>query len=630
MTSSMTAARVLVLTVGAALGLTTSAQAQNSADETPLEVFVVEGDERSPASSFSAADLRRLPGAFGDPFRAIEALPGVTPVASGLPYFLIRGAPPGHVGYFIDGIRVPQLYHLFFGYSVVHPSLIHSIELFRGGYPAAYGRYTGGIVTADLAEPSGRVHGEAGLRLIDSGALIEAPFAGTKGNARVSGRYAYTKHVLPLFSDVDLGYWDYQGVVSYDLGPEDTLGLFTFGSSDHFEQEGLSEFGSGSQFHRVDLRYDHRFGNDGHARVALTAGYDRTATDYGHLSDEIVGGRFHFVHALADGVELHAGADVQRDSYELEVDLLSPDYPDLTALFPTREDTTAGAYLELALRPEPWVQLALGVRSDLFQSQDQSAVGVDPRASAAFVVRRGVRVLHAFGIAHQSPDFVPGVPGARVAGLQGGLQRSIQASSGVEVDLPSGFVASLTAFENVFSNLVDPLGVSRDVYARIDSATIRSQGSSYGLEAMIKRQISEDFSGFVTYTLSRSERSHGRIGTLSAIDRTHVANAALVYEVLPRTRLGLRLFAMSGVPTEVTTPEGLVFDGETRTRPFYRVDVRIDRSWQLAERVRLSAVAELLNATFNEEVIRRRCDRVCRDTQVGPVAIPNVGAELAF
>lgn len=43
------------------------------------------------------------------PSRRREAMPGVTPVASGVPYFFVRGAPPGNVGYFVDGVRVPLL-----------------------------------------------------------------------------------------------------------------------------------------------------------------------------------------------------------------------------------------------------------------------------------------------------------------------------------------------------------------------------------------------------------------------------------------------------------------------------------------------------------------------------------------
>src|SRR5262249_42168606 len=86
--------------------------------------------------SFTRAEVRLLPGAFGDPFRAIDALPGVTPLASGVPFFYVRGAPPGNVGYFLDGIRVPLLYHIGLGPSVVHPAIMDRVDLYPGGYPA--------------------------------------------------------------------------------------------------------------------------------------------------------------------------------------------------------------------------------------------------------------------------------------------------------------------------------------------------------------------------------------------------------------------------------------------------------------------------------------------------------------
>src|SRR5262249_7177319 len=114
-----------------------------------LEV-TVRGDQPAPGvTSMSRAEVRLLPGAFGDPFRAVEMLPGVPPLISGLPYFYVRGAPPGNVGYFLDGIRVPMLYHLGAGPSVIHPAMIDRVDLYPGGYPARFGRFAGGIVTGE-------------------------------------------------------------------------------------------------------------------------------------------------------------------------------------------------------------------------------------------------------------------------------------------------------------------------------------------------------------------------------------------------------------------------------------------------------------------------------------------------
>jgi hypothetical protein len=159
-----------------------------------VEEVRVRGARSKPRSgatdTLARAEVRQLPGAFGDPFRAIEVAPGLTPVLTGLPYFYVRGAPPGNVGYYFDGVRVPYLFHFGLGPAVIQPALIARTDLHRGGYPAALGRWAGGVVDATSMAPAERAHGEAQLRLIDAGALVEAPFSNGRGAALASARYS--------------------------------------------------------------------------------------------------------------------------------------------------------------------------------------------------------------------------------------------------------------------------------------------------------------------------------------------------------------------------------------------------------------------------------------------------------
>src|SRR5436190_3347130 len=81
-----------------------------TAPEAPLEVTVrgrKTDEPTAPKQSIEGREVRIIPGAFGDAFRSLDALPGVTPIVSGLPYFFVRGAPPGNTGFFIDNVRVP-------------------------------------------------------------------------------------------------------------------------------------------------------------------------------------------------------------------------------------------------------------------------------------------------------------------------------------------------------------------------------------------------------------------------------------------------------------------------------------------------------------------------------------------
>src|SRR6185369_6794138 len=161
-------------------------------------------------------------------------LPGVTPLASGAPYFYVRGAPPGNVGYFLDGIRVPLLYHIGAGPSVIHPSIVDRVDLYPGGYPARFGRFAGGIVAGETKEPPPELHMEASIRVVDAGAMVEAPFADGRGTAYASGRYSYTGALLSaISSDVSLDYWDYQARARYRISPRDEVSVFVFGALDY-------------------------------------------------------------------------------------------------------------------------------------------------------------------------------------------------------------------------------------------------------------------------------------------------------------------------------------------------------------------------------------------------------------
>ncbi len=56
--------------------------------------------------------------------------------ASGLSYPVVRGALPAATGFFLDGVRVPQRYHLLAGGSVIHPDFIESIDFYPANAPA--------------------------------------------------------------------------------------------------------------------------------------------------------------------------------------------------------------------------------------------------------------------------------------------------------------------------------------------------------------------------------------------------------------------------------------------------------------------------------------------------------------
>ncbi len=599
-----------------------------------LEVTVRAEKPAPTVSSLSRAEVRALPGAFGDPFRAIEILPGVTPVVSGLPYFYVRGAPPGNVGYTLDGVRVPYLFHVAVGPSIVNPAMVERVDLYPGGYPARFGRFAGAMVAAETTAPREDFHGEATLRLFDAGAMVEAGFADGKGSALIGGRYSYTAALFSLISPtVHLDYRDYQARISYALTPKDRITLFAFGAYDLLQQErnGISSVVFGSEFYRVDARYDRRLPRGGTLRWGATWGFDQTRVgEQRNAQDLLVGTRVEVVQPLDAELTVRGGLDVQIDRYSAdEARWADPDDPGAklyNSLFPPRADGVLGAWADLRWRPRPSVEITPGVRMDLFRSGAATASAVDPRLSFRVDLTPRVRLLQAYGLAHQTPSFVIPLPGVALANLRGGLQTSVQASAGVEVDLPYATTATVTVFNNVFLDMSDTLGLR--VRGNLSTVSARSLGAARGLEVYVRRRLSSQLGGFVSYTLSRSSRSAGEVSFPAAFDRTHVLNMALSYDFGRGFRAGARFTVYTGAPnfgadTDATTETtSTTSTAITRDPAFYRLDLRAEKRWSFPKSRFISLVAEMLNTTLHKEVLSGQ--------EVGPISIPSLGLEGGF
>jgi hypothetical protein len=656
---------------------------------------VVRGARGEPSRtvSLSRAEVRQLPGAFGDPFRAVEVMPGVTPIVSGLPYFYVRGAPPGDVGYFLDGIRVPYIFHVGAGPSVIHPALMDRVDLYPGGYPAQFGRYSGGVVAGETTEPPTEAHGEGNIRLFDAGGLLDVPFDDGRGELLAGGRYAYTGFLLSLLSPGTLlDYWDYQFRAGYDLTAHDRLGVFAFGAYDYLGQKTPTSTQTlfGAEFHRVDVRYDHRLGDDAILRLAVTGGVDLTEpgteipigdSDI-KVRDRLLGARSELTYRLSPRALLRAGADLQVDSYDVQLGSndLGPSAAAIVGQFPSRTDRTFGTRADVVLQVMPGLEVTPGVRVDYFESQGAGAVGVDPRLAGRTAITRRLELLTAIGIAHQPPAFAIPVPGFQPGGLKGGLQTAVQESAGLALDLGQGTLATATLFHNAFSNLSDALSVSTPWHSgcpagsfpstavggdhgsqpggnpscgdafvpgtlgpdrsggggqAADSSTsvqtaqamaVRANGNAYGLELLLKRNLTSHLGGFLSYTLSRSTRTAGGRSFIATFDRTHVLNAAASYDLGKGWRAGARVTFYTGLP-RAPTPDSTA----TRLDPFFRLDVRVEKRWQLSRRWWVSAVAECMNATLSTESIATTCTLDgCQDRKVGPLTLPSLGVEGGF
>jgi TonB family protein len=547
-------------------------------------------------------ELTRTPGTLGDPFRAIESLPGVTAVQWPLPIYAVRGSNPGNTGFFLDDVRIPTIFHFALGPSVIHPYFFDSLSFYPGGYPAHFGRYVGGIVAAETRAPAeDAVHSSADVRLFDAGAMFSSPFPDGQGSVAAAARYSYTAGLISLLNEsVALDYWDYQLRAQRKLGPV-RLTLLVFGSGDRLAPKGANQMTDELvlQFHRASLRADLPVGG-GRLVGGVTVGTDHTKSPFSNrfpitVDASTAAPRLAYRHDGARA-QVEVGFDGELAHYAPTVPL---DRPGAIDLVQSRDAVMLAGYASVTLHAGQRLVLTPELRFDRFAENGASASDLGPRLSARLALGGGSTWLRAAGGRFtQMPSMPLQIPGVENFGLDlYGLQSSWQGSLGVgttrlaqlEIEA-TGFVQRyvLTDVRVPSVNMLDPLA---------DDFLTRRDALSYGIELLVRRSLSERLHGWISYTLSNNLRAIGNgVIAPSDWDQRHVFNLVLGYRRGKYT-FGGRLHLNTGRPVATQTPEGF-----TRLPTYYQLDLRLDRRF-VFDRFILDFYLELQNATLTRQVL---------------------------
>ncbi|XXF78935.1 TonB family protein [Myxococcaceae bacterium GXIMD 01537] len=595
----------------------------------------------------SREEAQKTPGTFGDPIRVIQALPGVAraPFISG--ELLVRGSNPGQTATMMDGVRIPLLFHLLGGPSVVNAEFIDSLDFFPGGYGGQYGRAVGGVV--DVATRKGArdtLHGSVKVDLLDAGFFVEAPLAegvSVAAAARRSYIDAILPHVLP--EDEDGGsllvvprYWDYQ--VRLDFGspraPEpgegrSTYYLMAFGGDDQLRvvatggaRRRAFQLETHQSFHRVKGDWTYRKG-------ALTsvfapyAGYDLNRQDFGTYKEDddiySLGARETLTLEVAPELRLRTGFDIHFDHLKMKVQFPTSgrfDYVPFPGAEPAsevqhkegvRNSFDGAVFLETDLTLGAFT-LTPGVRGNYLRVHGVERLALDPRLWARFAAAERTHLKGSLGLYSQPPDVWQYIPVPYGNPLLG-YERAFQASLGVEHRLTDSFTVDVTGFFNRrYENVVAPGRYTTDAegVTRQERYSNDGLGRAYGVEVMLKKELTDKVSGWLSYTLSHSE--DGRAGPLpqrpgrgtstdtkaydlSPWDQTHVLTLVGGYKLGNGWELGGRFRYTTGRPTTPLQHTADLYRSDSnrysptpglslsaRTQAFHQLDVRLDKSWR--------------------------------------------------
>ncbi|MCB9553845.1 MAG: TonB-dependent receptor [Myxococcales bacterium] len=590
-------------------------------------------------------ELRTVPGTFGDPIRVVQNLPGIARAPYVLGVLLVRGSTPGDSAVMIDGHEVPLLFHFLGGPSVLPPEMLDRIDYYPGNFSVRFGRAIGGIIDVGTRQTTSRHwQGSAEIDLFDASLYLEGPILDDLSFS-ASVRRSYIDGVLRGAIDifnVELAqvlprYYDYQARLDYRINRRHTLTLLAFGSDDEVVIVGepgsnLSyDVSAGIGFHRLKLDWQARLARDVDFSLSPVIGFDTTGFSIGDVDGTADVGEFGLRYDLrvapTETLTLRAGFDAlaRRVSISGQSFLPESDFRRSPDTAPTAEAAAeverelaqvgGAAYLEAEWTPLGGpVTVVPGVRTDHYDWAGRHQWAVDPRVTARWTVDDDKRWVLKGGVGRFTqpptefqldPDFGNPDLEPEVA-WHYGLGVEHQFDEALSLDVQLFYIDRSNLSDRVEDAPIDADGKRRFFQNR-------ASGRAYGLELLLRHEVTRDVYGWIAYTLSRSEENDGP-GTgyePTLFDQTHNLVIVASWKFAPHWETGLRFRLTSG--TLETPVLGSTLNADTgyyeplegaedsvRGTTFNQLDLRVERtwvfsSWQFAAFLDLQNVYNALN-----------------------------------
>jgi TonB family protein len=614
---------------------------------------VVEGERETlevTRRTIQRQQMTSVPGTFGDPIRVIQTLPGIQRAPFGLGLLLVRGSNPDDTGIYVDGHEVPSLFHFLGGPSIFNAEMLDSLDLYPGGFPSRFGRHHGGAVALELRpSKSDGVHGSAKVDFIDSGGYLRAPITDDLSIA-IAGRRSYIDLFLGFFVPqpakggqriVTPVYYDYSARVDYNLHDNGRVSVFAIGSSDELhvlnrdpDAELSTDLNSAVKFFRVIGTYERVIAGDmkltlspawGRDTLTFTGAQAMAAGPFSSIGvvNDSLSYRMRVHGRLADRLTLDTGLDMlsRVTSYQalLPIDdqLINPQGVDIppTQLFRGAQTIGLGGYADVGIDVTPKLKLIPSLRIDGYLLDGVARNSVDPRLVARYQLLPQLTLKAYVGQFSQPPQ--PEGLDRRFGNPDLGIEHGIHTGLGYEWK-PDRLWSIDSEFYYVGRR--DLAVFTPDVVQNSDgtfsNVNFRSEGinHSYGLELLIKREISEHAYGWLSYTYSRAmQRSHPDSDTTpTTFDQPHVLNAVASWKPGGGWELGARFQLASGRPD--TPIIGATYDADTgdyvpirgparsiRQPTFIQLDARVEHDW-LYERWSLGLYLDVINVTNRQNV----------------------------
>ncbi len=524
----------------------------------------------------STREVKKLPALMGevDILKTIQLLPGVLAAGEGNAGFFVRGGGVDQNLILLDEAVVYNAGHLLGFFSVFNADAIKNTTLIKGGMPANYGGRLSSVVDIQMKDGNNQHFAlEGGIGAISSRLTFEGPIVKDKASFILSGRRTYAFDIAQPFlrgtnfEGTNYYFYDFNAKVNWRISQKDRLFL-----SGYFGRDVL-DLNSPDR----DLNFKLNWGN-----ATATLRWYHLINDKMFMNTMLIfndydfssgGSQDQFAFQLESGVQ-DWGAKIGFDYYpnaqhhikfggDYTYHIFTPNLAEGTSgeevfiIDPNQKYAQElGVYLLDDWKINAKWSINIGFRGSLFQqlgpytAQDstnygnfetvQTYWGAEPRLSSKYSlssvssIKAGVTLGRQYiHLVSNSATTLPTdlwVPSSDRVLPQWGMQYAL----GYFHNWLDNMLES--SIEIYYKDLYNQLDYSETFTQTLDTEVedefVSGRGTAYGLELFLRKQKG-DFTGWISYTLSRSLRNFEDIqGNIfpSRFDRLHDLSIVASYD----------------------------------------------------------------------------------------------------
>lgn len=573
-------------------------------------------------NKLSIATIKKMPVIFGevDIIKSILLLPGVTNAGEGASGFNVRGGGADQNLILLDEATIFNSSHLFGFFSVFNPDAIKDLKLYKGGIPARFGGRASSVLEIYQKDGnSNKFSINGGIGVIASRLLAEGPLVKERGSFLVAGRGTYAHLFLKLSKDQkdNVAYfYDVNAKVNYKFNENNNVHL-----SGYFGRDivGISNSFTNTYGNSVfNLRWNHLFSDKLFSNLSLIYSdyyYGLSINNFGFQWDSNIQNynfKYDFKNYVSDKLKLNFG--VSAIYYDFNPGTLNPSKPDSGINFLQLDKKKAfesALYMGVEQKISKDFEIAYGLRSIMFHRLGASTIDIykdglpvaynsntkvysegtsigkksyssnqsikmfnnlEPRFSASYSFSDNKSVKISYNRMVQYLQLISNTSSPTPLDIWTPSDTFIQpqiadqVAGGYFVNFKDDkYSFEVESFYKKIQNRLDYIdGANLIANNNIERIILNGRMRSYGLEMMLRKNKG-DFSGWISYTLSKSEqqtpgRTANEVGInngkwySSAYDKLHNLAVTASYKLNEKWSFGSNFILQTGQPA--TFPNG--------------------------------------------------------------------------